>query len=676
MNEMKSLTLDDTKYDSFVDQTARQMVSSELPNAINAALAQAKASGEFDGEDGKDGSDGKPGKDGVDGKSAYEYAQDGGFEGTEEEFAEKMAYSSGCLATCVKDYGAKGDGSTDDTVAFQTALAENRVVCVPGGTYKLNGTLVIRENCCLELSQDTILDFANTSGNCIEMRGSATLRGNHGNINVYHPFAGNVISVDTSKDGVVHGSIEPYYNWTPMWQRQRFIHDVNITRTEGGFRGSLTGAYSGTALYISANYDTTDEYNGSSTAPITIIWGMTVSGLRIGGAFEYGINIENRDKTESGHGNSADPAWNHDMRIEAVLVACATGVRVFNCNTAHLDVTIEPAPSINKVNGEYVKYAKNGIILEHSNHIDLTQSLVWDWNSNGTLVDEYERNAHIALIGTCKGVILSDFLYHEDSSTDIRKLIYTDTPANFDSLIILQEPFTRWFKPVDGQPYFYNGNTTERLLTEKEMGEYFVTDRILGYTNALETATDKDGAIFNGVGYKAPWYINGSGVESEVANYVSTGFIPAVPGDILYLQDLHWDTPMKYSDGGAKILYYDADKNLLLIQSCMNVLGTGGALYNSGERTEDGMVITMKQNLATLGSVSYVRFVFSTYDFGDNPIISVNNEIKYTQAGFLADNIKVKGENVIGNPALISPNGTKYILSVTDDGTISAQKVT
>ena len=34
---------------------------------------------------------GKDGKDGVDGKTAYEYAKDGGYTGTEEEFAQKMA---------------------------------------------------------------------------------------------------------------------------------------------------------------------------------------------------------------------------------------------------------------------------------------------------------------------------------------------------------------------------------------------------------------------------------------------------------------------------------------------------------------------------------------------------------------------------------------------------------
>ena len=47
-----------------------------LKPAVDLALAQAKASGEFDG---------------AAGKSAYEYAQDGGYTGTEEEFAAKMA---------------------------------------------------------------------------------------------------------------------------------------------------------------------------------------------------------------------------------------------------------------------------------------------------------------------------------------------------------------------------------------------------------------------------------------------------------------------------------------------------------------------------------------------------------------------------------------------------------
>ena len=48
----------------------------ELTNAVNTALAQAKASGEFDG---------------ADGKTAYQYAVEGGYTGTETAFAEKLA---------------------------------------------------------------------------------------------------------------------------------------------------------------------------------------------------------------------------------------------------------------------------------------------------------------------------------------------------------------------------------------------------------------------------------------------------------------------------------------------------------------------------------------------------------------------------------------------------------
>ena len=92
-----------------------------LKPAVDLALAQAKASGEFDGADGltptigengnwylgntdtgkpsrgdkgdtgAKGETGATGAAGAAGKSAYEYAQDGGYTGTEAEFAEKMA---------------------------------------------------------------------------------------------------------------------------------------------------------------------------------------------------------------------------------------------------------------------------------------------------------------------------------------------------------------------------------------------------------------------------------------------------------------------------------------------------------------------------------------------------------------------------------------------------------
>lgn len=90
----------------------------DVGTAVNEALAQAKASGEFDGADGitptigengnwylgstdtgkpsrgekgDKGDTGATGATGADGKSAYSYAQDGGYTGTEAEFAAKLA---------------------------------------------------------------------------------------------------------------------------------------------------------------------------------------------------------------------------------------------------------------------------------------------------------------------------------------------------------------------------------------------------------------------------------------------------------------------------------------------------------------------------------------------------------------------------------------------------------
>lgn len=136
--------------------------AAELTNAINTALAQAKESGEFDGADGqpgengtdgysptanvtqndngatititdkngtttatvtngKDGADGNPGadgspgKDGADGKSAYAYAVEGGYTGTEAEFATKLAENIPAVDSTLTVSGAAADANETGT---------------------------------------------------------------------------------------------------------------------------------------------------------------------------------------------------------------------------------------------------------------------------------------------------------------------------------------------------------------------------------------------------------------------------------------------------------------------------------------------------------------------------------------------------------------------------------
>ena len=100
------------------------LTQNTLQSATDAALAQAKASGEFDG------ADGAPGKDGADGKSAYAYAVEGGYTGTEMEFAEKLAAEKFANPNALTFTGAvtgSYDGTTPMTVNIPSAVTDDHI---------------------------------------------------------------------------------------------------------------------------------------------------------------------------------------------------------------------------------------------------------------------------------------------------------------------------------------------------------------------------------------------------------------------------------------------------------------------------------------------------------------------------------------------------------------------
>lgn len=124
-----------------------------LKPAVDLALARAKASGEFDGADGLtptigdngnwylgDTDTGKPsrgergetgakgekgdtGAIGADGKSAYQYAQDGGYTGTEAEFAAKLAQEKFASPNALTFTGAV-TGSYDGSAPVSVKIPE------------------------------------------------------------------------------------------------------------------------------------------------------------------------------------------------------------------------------------------------------------------------------------------------------------------------------------------------------------------------------------------------------------------------------------------------------------------------------------------------------------------------------------------------------------------------
>jgi hypothetical protein len=135
------------------------------------------------------------------------------------------------------DFGARGDGKTDDTSAFQSALraaAEQggKVVVAPAGEYRLNGTLTIPAGVTLEgawrgphtsqLSRGTtLLAYAGRDQEdgdpLITLRAGATLKG----ITVYYP---------EQKVSEIHP-----YPWTIQGRGQHYnVIDVTIANAYNG----------------------------------------------------------------------------------------------------------------------------------------------------------------------------------------------------------------------------------------------------------------------------------------------------------------------------------------------------------------------------------------------------------------------------------------------------------
>ena len=149
-----------------------------LKPAVSLALAQAKASGEFDGADGltptigdngnwylgetdtgkpsrgergetgAKGDKGETGATGAAGKSAYQYAQDGGYIGTEAEFATKIAQE---MPTALPNPNALTftgavEGSYDGSEALSVEIPSGSGASEGSSQWKIIRDLTISEN--------------------------------------------------------------------------------------------------------------------------------------------------------------------------------------------------------------------------------------------------------------------------------------------------------------------------------------------------------------------------------------------------------------------------------------------------------------------------------------------------------------------------------------------------
>lgn len=521
-------------------------------------------------------------------------------------------------AVTPQEYGATGSG--DDTTAFQNALANNRRVFVPGGTYTLNGELVICDNCELELAQDVVLYFTQTAGNCISLKQCAHLKGNHATVSVPYVFAGKVINADTDLSAAVN-ECPPFTKWDPQWKTGRYVTDLNIVKPDArGFYYSMDGNCNGTAVYVCTD--------GSDVSKF--MWGVNFSGMRIAGAFSYGIRAQN-----------VGSGYNHEMRVEAVIDACDIGVSLENVNNAYISAIVQPRAALTTEEVE-VPYAKHGIQLIDSRNADLSGSRVWDWNAANSLWVVNGEYQHLAMRGNCSGAIVNDFFYWEMPGYDIRSLIYTDTPSNLEKITILQEPFTRWFKPIDHKPHFFDGDADRLLALQSELDELIHYGMTPTFTDQLAIAGDGAGGVYNDVGYTRSglWAVDGKTFAAS-AYTGCTGYIACKAGQVIHVKGMSFDG----ADDNSRIIVFDSSYNKLLHVNAGVI--QSGSYFLSYAATEDGFDITVLAR-GDCVNTAYVKFNVPSASIATFPVIAVGETIGYEYKGTLAEGIKVTTDQVEG----------------------------
>lgn len=545
------------------------------------------------------------------------------------------------LGASVKSYGAYGDGDHNDTTAFVNALENNRRVYVPGGTYKITGELVVGDNCELELAQDAVLDFSemvNSTGvnsnddqdvgldlwsdtdiiaakKCITLNMLSSLVGNHATIRVPYDFNGIVIYATTRNHDKVStfDTIDPFDNYDPQWKPGRYLKDINITKpivqneeesipnNKVGLHRSINGDCNGTAIFI-------EGYRGENSGCSSFIWGLEFSGLRIAGAFKYGVyGTNNYQIAQDEDGKDYDNwAWTNDMKINGIIDGCECGVYLNHCNHAYISTSIQPRLSI--YNNKYAKY---GIYLNNCVNANLNGSRVWDWYEKNTKWIAGGENQHIRLDGDCYGLILDDFNYYEMDEYDIRDIIYTNTPANFDTMSILQEPVTKYFrKSEEGKPIFNKETSLKELVM---MDDYFCRE----YTyqnNILPNSTCNEGEELNEYGYMEGRVLSKKNVLSVDDDYITTGYIECKPGDTLYFTGMAVDNSNKEN----KIIYYYDNQSY---QSLNYGLVISADFFIEYERNTDNIsIMTIPDNLSTAG-LKAIRICCHKDDVNE-PIVS------------------------------------------------------
>lgn len=597
----------------------------ELDTAIDTALAEAKESGEFDGpqgEKGDTGAQGPQGEKGETGKSAYQYAQDGGYTGTEAEFMTMLAKNAFNPA----DYGLPVLELTGDTTG---------------------------------MSKETAVTLAYAYG---ERSGSCTLKW-QGSSSITYDKKNYTIKFDTAFEAVEGWGAQKKYCLKANFID--FSHARNIVSAR--IWGMMVKARSS----VNATLAASPNYGAVNGFPCAIMLNGAFHGL-------YTFNVP-KDGWMMGMGSGtqecilcADHSTatqfkgealcdDSDFEIEyvtdednAAWVAPSVNTLInacINSDGSDLDTTIAQYLDWESAIDYYILVAlldgqdmtdKNYILATYDGvkwffsayDMDSTYGLKWD----GSYFSKASYGDHTSFVNYANTHRLMELI--KRFKTDALRARYAVLRADVLSESNIAREFERFACDIPSRaldedvkvwpmlPCTTSNSTWQILLwlnrrlayVDKWMDELPVQEEVTGpsYTNQVPISTDADGNVYNGTGYRDGYRLTDDWEDKAAEGYVATGLIPCKGSDTIRIKGVEWP---QTDSVGCYVSLYDASKALLARVRANNTTSWLTPTYDDST----GIISMSLSSNSHASSLAYVRF--SCLGSGADMIVTVNEEI-------------------------------------------------
>lgn len=712
---------------------------SDLQSATDAALAQAKSSGAFDGAAGPAGPQGPAGPAGSDASvTAANVAAAMGLSGlaADDQIMVSAVDADGKPTGWrkkyrdmlnVRDYGAVGDGSTDDTAAIQAAInkAESSLsmaVYFPAGTYIITSPLVLQTYSDADTSIDGVKWWEGRAPSLIGESKSTTIIKKTGTATKTMPtvdsWSGGWGAIDAvillgRTDGAEKGSgpvirelsiknaSTAAEHWAIYGDRSRCtIEHCNIRTGSHGIR--LHSFFNRLA----------DLYLVCASNGIHIDYGTSTIIERI-----YCNGVANPYIIQSAYSTLTEVCC--DGGTGVIFDIAGNGVVLSGCGAESKDASVYLAAGADSnitVNGFYGWRQTSGVVIRLANNATVT---VCGLQLLERSADTYTNTALVSATGTGAVVALALIgfsIIRSSGRTGQLPKLFSVLPAAGSKVFLATDGLNGYFYPtaVGLVPYdgYASGNRQYLADTVALPGQggaldadkYYhgmsVWDSSLGkpkwwagsawWVPAATPITPADTSFVTpaegeyqqqpkftnqantaDADFKLQTRLNGSGGEStDVRTYTvcTTGYIACKSGDVIRVRC----TNGTFESGAGSIwpiaVQYNSSK---ASTGAVTYKATSGTSYDATFDSDGkGFRINITNN-----AVAYIRIVGNGGT--DGFIVTKNEEIAYKQVWVgtpmqFGSEVKQNAENLF----IAAPNGTLYTLSVDNNGNLSTKAFT